>query len=180
MAALTVAVGRSMASGYGQGVVDRSEFQLPLDEKIEWMIETNGWAIEPVQPVPEAQPPVPAYSYSIGLPAAVEFPEVAVFGLTPIAAKGLIELVVGALRGGTEIPVGIELVGLLDHDLRCAFAAVDLTEWAPMFPTAFSWYRDAAFEMVQMFYPDRRGVMPYEEGYDARMRLAQPVVGHFT
>jgi len=60
MAALTVAVGRSMASGYGQGVVDRSEFQLPLDEKIEWMIETNGWAIEPVQPVPEAQPPVPS------------------------------------------------------------------------------------------------------------------------
>ena len=56
------------------------------------------------------------------MPAAVGFPEVAVFGLTPVAANGLVTLVADACRGGTEIPLGVELVGLLDNDLRCMFA----------------------------------------------------------
>jgi hypothetical protein len=28
-----------------------------------------------------------------------------------------------------------------------------------------------------LLYPDRNGFMPYETGYDQRMRLAQPVLG---
>jgi hypothetical protein len=158
-------------------MTDRSEFQLPLAEKIQWMIETNGYAVEPVAPVPNADPPVPAYSYSIGLPAAVEFPDVAVFGLTPVAANGLIGLVADARRGGTEIPIGVELVGLLDNDLRCAFAEIDLDTWAPMFATAAAWYEGEPFSMVQLLFPDRNGFMPYEPGYDQRMRYAQPVIG---
>ena len=31
--------------------------------------------------------------------------------------------------------------------------------------------------MVQLFYPDRNGFMPYETGFEQRLRLAQPVVG---
>ena len=157
--------------------MDRSEFQLPLEEKIQWMIDTNGWAVEPVSPVPDVDPPVPAYSYSIGLPAAVDFPDVAVFGLPPVAAKGLIDLVATARQGGTEIPLGVELVGLLDGDLRCLFAPVDVAEWSSMFSTATQWYQGTAYEMVQMMYPDRSGVLPYEAGYERRMRFAQPVVG---
>lgn len=157
--------------------MDRSEFQLPLEEKIRWMIDTNGWAVEPVSPVRDSDPPVPAYSYSIGLPDAVEFPDVAVFGLTPVAAKGLIDLVAGELQGGTEIPVGVELVGLLNGELRCAFARIDVDRWAPMFETAAEWYQGTSFEMVQLMYPDRSGFMPYEAGYDQRMRYAQPLIG---
>ena len=37
--------------------------------------------------------------------------------------------------------------------------------------------RLAPFDLVQLLYPDRNGFMPYETGYDQRMRLAQPVVG---
>src|SRR5688572_22924827 len=100
------------------------DFHIPHAEKIEWMIETNGWALEPVAPDAQTDPPTPAYAYTIGVPAAVGFPEVAVFGLTPVAARGLIGLVVDACRGGTEIPLDAELVGLLDNDLRCRFAPV--------------------------------------------------------
>jgi hypothetical protein len=31
--------------------------------------------------------------------------------------------------------------------------------------------------VVQLLYPDRNGFMPYETGFDQRMRLAQPVIG---
>ena len=156
------------------------DFHIPHAEKIEWMIETNGWALEPVEARPSTDPPTPAYAYSIGMSDAVAFPDVAVFGLTPIAANGLVTLVVDACRGGTEIPLGVELVGLLDNELRCCFASIDLGTHGHLFSTAASWYRGAPFSMVQLIYPDRNGFMPYEAGYEQRMQLAQPVVGAVT
>lgn len=155
------------------------DFHIDHAEKIEWMIETKGYAVEPVAPRADTDPPTPAYTYTIGLPAAVGHPEIAVFGLTPVASSGLIDLVVGALRGGTEIPHGVELVGLLDNDLRCAFAAVDVEAWAGLFATAIAWYQGGPFELVQLLYPDRNGFMPYEAGFEERLRFAQPVIGTF-
>jgi hypothetical protein len=153
------------------------DFHIPHAEKIEWMIETAGWALEPVGADPTTDPPTPAYAYSIGVPALVGFPEVAVFGLTPVAARGLVGLVVDACRGGTEIPLGVELVGLLDNELRCVFAPVDLEQWGGLFTTAERWYRGDAFDLVQLVFPDRNGFLPYEAGYDQRLRYAHPVIG---
>ncbi len=156
---------------------DLPDFHIPHAEKIEWMIETAGWAIEPVQPDPTSEPPLPGYAYTIGLPALTGFAEIAIFGLQPVAARGLIGLVVDMLQGGTEIPYGVELVGLFDNDLRSVFAPIALDEFAAFFRTAVSWYRGAPFEMVQLLWPDRNGFLPHEIGYAQHMRLAQPVIG---
>lgn len=155
------------------------DFHIPHAEKIEWMIETNGWALEPVEARADTDPPSPAYAYSIGMPDAVGFADVAVFGLTPVAANGLVTLVADACRGGTEIPVGVEVVGLLDNELRACFAPIDLERWGAMFETGVAWYRGEPAPMVQLLYPDRNGFMPYEAGFDQRMRFAQPVIGEF-
>lgn len=157
--------------------MEMPDFHIPHAEKIEWMIETNGWALEPVAPRTDTDPPVPAYAYTIGVPALAGFPEIAVFGLTPVASNGLCGLVVDALRGGTDIPLGVELVGLLDNELRCLFAPIDLGEAGALFETAHAWYRGESYSMVQLLYPDRNGFMPYEAGFEQRMRLAQPVIG---
>lgn len=151
--------------------------QMSALEKIEWMIETDGFAVEPVPPNPDWDPPRAGYTYTIGFQANTGFAEVVVFGLTPVAARGLIGLVADMLLAGTEIPVGVEVVGLLDNDLRCEFAPVDVDEWSPLFSTASSWYHGDAFEMVQLIYPDRNGFMPYEPGFDQSKRFAQPVIG---
>jgi hypothetical protein len=158
--------------------MDLPDFHIPHAEKIEWMIETNGWALEPVTPRADTEPPTPAYAYTIGVPALVGFPEIAVFGLTPVASNGLITLVIDALRGGTEIPLAVELVGLLDNELRCIFAAVDTDQAAGTFTTLDAWYRGQRYDVVQLLYPDRNGFMPYEIGYDQRLRYAQPVIGN--
>jgi hypothetical protein len=156
---------------------DLPDFHIPHAEKIEWMIETSGWALEPVGANVDVDPPVPGYSYTIGFPAAFGFPEVLVFGLTPVAVRGLVDLVAELLRGGTEIPVGAELVGLFDNDLRCIFAPIDGEAWGHLTEVASSWYRGAAYEVVQLLWPDRNGFLPTEAGFDQRVRAAQPVVG---
>jgi hypothetical protein len=86
-------------------------------------------------------------------------------------------MVVDALRGGTDITIGDELIGLLDNGLRCRFVPVVAEEAATRFPTAVAWYRGEPPDVVQLLYPDRNGFMPYETGFDQRMRLAQPVIG---
>ncbi len=156
------------------------DFHLPHADKIEWMIETFGWALEPVPARSEIDPPEGPLSYTIGLPALLGFPEVAVWGLTPSASKGLIDLVVATCQAGTQIPIRTELLGLLDNDLRCYFAPISPAAVAERCSTAVAWYRGAEIEMVQLIYPDRNGVMPYEAGFDPRLRYAQPVVGELA
>ena len=100
-----------------------------------------------------------------------------VFGLTPVAASGLIRMVVDLLVAGTEIPIGVEVTGLYDSGLRAAFAEVDVEQWSELFATGIAWHRGDAFDLVQLIWPDRNGFLPYEPGFDERMRLAQPVIG---
>ena len=146
-------------------------------DKIGWMIETHGWALETIAADPSTEPPTAACSYSIGMRAAVDFPDVVIFGLAPAAANGLVTLVADACRGGTVIPLGPELVGLLDNELRCVFAPIEPARAAEQFATAVSWFKGEPLDMVQLLYPDRNGFLPYEAGFDQRLRLAQPVVG---
>jgi hypothetical protein len=159
-------------------VTELPDFHIPHAEKIEWMIDENGWAIEPVAAQPDTDPPIAGYVYTIGFPEAFDFPEVVLFGLTPAAARGLFDLIADLLRGGTDIPMGVELTGLFDNDLRCVFAPVDLAEWSVLFATAVAWHRGASFELVQLLWPDRNGFLPTEPGFDRRLTLAQPVIGY--
>lgn len=156
---------------------DLPDFHIPHTEKIEWMIETAGWALEPVAARVDVDPPVPPYAYTIGFGAAFGFPDIVVVGLTPVAIRGLIDLVTELLRGGTEIPIGVELLGLFDNDLRCVFAPVDLAEWGWMFEVATAWYRGVEHPVVQLLWPDRNGFLPTEPGFDRRVIAAQPVIG---
>jgi hypothetical protein len=112
----------------------------------------------------------------VGFPERFGFPEVVVFGLTPVAANGLLELVAAMLDGGTEIPIDVELVGLFDNELRCRFGAIATEDARLMLPTAVAWRRGAAFDAVQLLWPDRNGFLPTEPGFDQRMVAAQPVV----
>lgn len=153
------------------------DFKIPHAEKIEWMIETNGWALELVAARTDTDPPQAGYAYTIGFPERFGFPEVVVFGLTPSAANGLFEMIADMLRGGTEIPLATELMGFFDGDLRCVFAPIPAATAADLLATARAWRKGAACDAVQLLWPDRNGFLPTEPGFDRRVVLAQPVIG---
>lgn len=156
------------------------DFHIPHAEKIEWMVETHGYAVETIAPQPEVQPPVGGCTYTIGFPEAFDFPDVIVFGLAPAAATGMLGLVADLLRGGTEIPVGVEVTGLFDGEQRAVFLPVNAQAHAGWFTTAASWRRCAAdqLQIVQLLWPDRNGFLPDEAGFDQRLHWAQPVIGN--
>lgn len=150
-------------------------------DKIAWIVEEHGWAAEPVPPVeePEARP---GYTYTIGFETHFGRPEVVIFGLTPVAARGLLGLIADQYAGGVDLPVGVVFVGLLENDLPSSLLAVDLDEHADLAPGAAAFHAGSSadspsFRLVQFVWPDRSGRLPWDEGYDERLRLAQPVVG---
>jgi hypothetical protein len=146
-------------------------------DKIAWMVESRGWAIQPVPPRPDSDPPMPGYAYTIGLESSYEFPEVVLFGLTPVAATGLAELLVGLVADGVEIPLGVIFTGLLDNDLRCALLPIELDDHVDLFAEAVTWHGGSEFRMLQLAWPDRNGWLPWESGFEHRLLFAQPVVG---
>lgn len=150
--------------------VELPDFHIPHAEKIEWMIETAGWALERGARL----------CYTIGLHDRFGFPEIAIAGLTPVAAKGLIDLVVEQLEGGVAIPLDVPLVGLLDNELRCVFATVDLDQHRDDFATGLAWTRGRGFPVVQLVWPDRAGLLPHEVGCDARTVAVQPLICRLT
>lgn len=148
-------------------------------EKIAWMIEASGWAVVPVAPRRDTTPAVPGYSYTVGLTSTFGFCEVVVFGLTPVAARGIIGDVVGIVASGGEVPVGVEFVGLYDNGLRSALVALDSDAVAGIFPAADEWYGSTPYRVAQLMWPDRSGRFPWEPGFDRAMIAAQPVLGEW-
>ena len=144
-------------------------------EKIDWMLESNGWALIPVPADPEADPPVPGYAYTVGLTGGWSFPEVVVFGLTPVAARGIVGELVDIVRSGAQVPIGEAFIGLFDSGLRSALLTVP--DAGGLCPAADEWNGVGAYEVVQLTWPDRNGWLPWEPGFEHRLTLAQPVVG---
>lgn len=144
--------------------------------KVEWMIETHGYAVDPNGADASADPPRPATLATIGFPEAFGFPEVLVCGLAPAEAGSLVDRVADLLRGGTEIPVGVVVVGLLDGDQRALFTAVADDLVGSWLPGSCAW-RGSVPAAVQLLWPDRNGFLPHEPGFERRLALAQPVMG---
>jgi Domain of unknown function (DUF4262) len=142
-------------------------------DKLAWVIETQGWVAEPVAPVED--PPTPGYTYSIGFEDSFGFPDLVIFGLAPVAARGLLEMVATHLEAGGEIPVGT-FVGFLDNDLPAAVFPVQVSDYLDLFPDAAAYYARDDFRIRQFLWPDKHGRFPWDGDYDERLLLAQPVI----
>jgi hypothetical protein len=147
-------------------------------DKIEFMLEREGWAIDAVPARPHTDPPIPSYAFTVGFEDRFGFPEVCAVGLSPVACKGLFDLVAGALAGATDLPVGAAFIGLLDGGQPCALLPVDPARCAGMFPSLEEHHLLAgepadAYKMVQLAWPDRNGALPWEPGFAPELAPVQ-------
>ena len=151
-------------------------------DKVEFMLEREGWALDAVGPRTDTDPPLPRYAYTIGLEDHVGFPEVCLFGLSPSACRGLFGLVVEALVAGAQLPVGAPFIGLLDGGQPCALLEVDAAASVGLFPALAEHHTLAgeapdAFRMVQLAWPDPAGALPWEPHFAPDLAPVQLLLG---
>lgn len=151
-------------------------------EKVEFMLEREGWALDAVPARVDTDPPLPRYAYTIGFEDRFGFPELCLFGLAPVACRGLFGLVAEALDGGTDLPVGAPFIGLLDGGQPCALLPVDAGSSAGLFPALAEHHTLAgrpaeAFHMVQLAWPDPAGALPWEPAFSDQLAPLQLLLG---
>jgi hypothetical protein len=151
-------------------------------DKVEFMLEREGWALDAVPARADVDPPLPTYAYTIGFEDRFGFAEVCIFGLAPVACRGLFGMIADALAGGTEFPVGPAFIGLLDGGQPCAFLPVDAAGSVGLFPSLAEHHRlageaDDAFTMTQLAWPDPAGALPWEPGFEPRLAPVQLLLG---
>jgi len=151
-------------------------------DKVVFMLEREGWALDAVAARVDTDPPLPRYAYTIGFEERFGFPELCIVGLAPVACHGLFTLVADALAGGTELPVGAAFIGLLDGGQPCALLPVDPVASVELFPAlaehhALAGEPEAAFEMVQLAWPDPSGALPWEPGFATDLLPIQVLLG---
>ena len=156
------------------------DFHIPHMEKIEWMVETKGWAVETMTAgafTDVEGNPLPTYTYTVNFTRRFAMPEIVIVGLAPVACAGILDLVADVCSSGQIIDIGATVTGLFDGDQRARFAPVDVAKHAAMFATAFAWHKPAQPQIVQMLWPDRNGFLPDEPGFDQRLRFTQALLG---
>lgn len=147
-------------------------------DKVVFMLEREGWALDAVPARTDLDPPFPRYAYTIGFEDRFAFPEVCIVGLSPVACRGLFDLLADALAGGTDLPIGAPFVGLLEGEQPCALLPVDFRSTTGLFPSLvehqqLTGHDDGAFLMVQLIWPDPSGVLPWEPGFAPALTTVQ-------
>ena len=80
-------------------------------------------------------------------------------------------------RAACNRPSGRCSSGSSTESRRAALLPVEVDKHAELFDTAFAFYGAVQFRVVQLAWPDRNGWMPWEDGFEHRLLLAEPVVG---
>lgn len=146
-----------------------------IRKQITDLVAAHGWAIQGVFADPGRQEP--GFTYTIGVYRTHRHPELVVFGLPPEAAKTILNRVADRFaRGGEAIVPGVRYDEILE-----GFPAMFITaapERTAEYLYAYEWfYQGQAPPVLQLVWPDEAGRFPWDEHFDHRFDVAQPLLG---
>ena len=116
------------------------------------------------------------HSYSIGLFASFEHPEIVITGLPGDRAHKFINNIADEIKGGATFEADCRY-GHLIEGYDVAFVRVRHDVYPEYFGRAIDYYADIAFPVVQMVWPDRHQHFPWQPECEAEIRKLQPVLG---
>jgi hypothetical protein len=132
-------------------------------------IRQSGWIATHVQ----ASGSTPSFTYTTGLWATKGLPELIVFGLDMESAHRVFRAILDREQRGDRVQPGLPVDGLVEGG-RAVLFGTDRCKHAE-FMQLTSWFYDhPGFPCEQLVLPDRRGVLPWEEGGDPDLRASQP------
>lgn len=131
------------------------------------LIDAHGWAVIGVFPTcAEDGPP---FSYTVGLTDR-GLPELAIYGLPPQTAGGVLNVAARHAVDNGELPCGQPITGLLAGGLPVVAVAMEDTDDL----TTVRGLYGVVLAAQQIVWPDSQGRMPWE---DWNLGTAQPLLG---
>jgi hypothetical protein len=132
-------------------------------------VARRGWSVVSVP----AEGPRPAYAFTVGLWHSFAHAEASVFGRDEDEMAQWLDTVGREVQGGRVLlpdRLGDDVVGTVEVFPRPALAS-----WhRHLFGAALAFYRGEPVPMLQLVWPDRDGVLPWEPGCAEDCLAAQP------
>ena len=119
----------------------------------------------------------PPFAFSIGLALNYAQAEIIIFGLAPSKAAKIINIVRDEATSGKKYVDGDVSSDILVSGKVC-FIEVPLDLYGEYLGTAIWFYRKSPrpFPCLQLVWPERDGRFPWETGFDAALKIDQPVL----
>ncbi|MER7955251.1 DUF4262 domain-containing protein [Streptomyces sp. NPDC096030] len=115
------------------------------------------------------------WGYSIGLWHTLRSPEVSVFGLPPETAMRVANAAGAAIRDGEPLDPDQRRGDILNgYDV--VVRPVHPSWYRNFFGAGLDFYRSSPLPVTQLFWPDKAGLFPWEDGTDERFRASQPLL----
>lgn len=147
----------------------------PHEQRILDDIKKYGWHVVAVMAGPEGPP----FAYTIGLMDSYKHPELILLGLPPETIHEIFKTIVEHVKRGRSFTEPLRY-----EDVIVGYACATRPVHPSQLPEYFGyglWYRHhigrhGSLQAVQVFWPDRDGVFPWEDGCgDAAVHL-QPLL----
>lgn len=144
----------------------------PNDHKLLDDVREFGWHVIHVL----AEGDDPEFTYSIGASHSFDIPEMIVIGLPRDVAHSVMRIVVDLAREGdavdTKQPTDALFEGNLAH-----FVPVPKDAYNRYVGYAIWFYEGRDFPLVQIVWPSKTGILPWDSAATTAYRAAQPVLG---
>ncbi len=130
-----------------------------------------GWAVLGIPGDEEG----PGYGFSIGLYRTFGHPEIILIGLPWETTHRFINSIGSAIEAGMRYEAGKQYDDVAEGFLS-AFALMDVRHYKAYIGTAGWFYQGWNFPVLQLVWPDRDGVFPWEANAKPGHRTQQPIL----
>lgn len=145
----------------------------PRELNLVWQVQEHGWSVVVVA----AEHEQPGWAYSVGMWHTMRSPEVCMFGLRGRDMHAWLNAVGQQVEAGQPLRAGEERLGVLDG-FPVTVRPVHPSWYVDLFGFALDFYRvpPGTLPMMQLSWPDRHGVFPWQPGAGERCRAHQPML----
>ena len=160
---------KSVVPGFRAPKADSEYDQKLLDD-----VSRVGWHHVHIQ----ADKSGPPFAFSLGFYANYGLPEVVVFGLPAKAAHQFLNIAAIRVAGEKKPYEMYKAYDDIAEGMKIAFIPVSRRHY-PTYLSYAGWFYQSVktdFPTIQMVWPDKRGRLPWEDGYDKSFSKFQPLL----
>jgi len=134
----------------------------PSMQRIHDDVATFGWHVVAVK-VDETADDI--FAFTVGLFQTYEHPELVIVGLPMKAAHGILSTCVARIDEGKSFENGQSRSDILDR-FTAAVVEVHKSYYAEYLGSGIGFYESEDFPALQIVWPDRNNLLPWQAGYD--------------